>query len=147
MVKNQKFREGSQNVFFDQFDRVIKLDQHRFYRYVSGRGFKGVDFLVLNPEIGIVLIELKNYINGHHPIEKEIASTFYQKCEDTLHLIEIVYKYYQKKWWIKILVNTFRFTFLLSKEDKFWIDAYQEYQVGRVLLLGNIDVEHSNPIN
>ena len=40
---------------------MIKLDEHRFYSYVSGRGFKGVDFIGLSYEGKLLLLEVKNY--------------------------------------------------------------------------------------
>ena len=93
--------------------KVIKWDEHRFYGYVSGRGFKGVDFMGLREE-ELYLIEVKNYQdrrpdNGQHPFDLVLsdpdfyAEIFLQKFADSFALIEIIEKYYLRKrffnWW------------------------------------------------
>ena len=42
---------------------VKKYDEHRFYNYLSGLGFKGIDIIAITPERKLILIEVKNYIN------------------------------------------------------------------------------------
>ena len=138
MEKKKKFVESGQLVSFSDYAKVLKLDDHRYYKYVSGLGFKGVDFMLIDPIGGLFLIELKNYIDcSSQPSDEESASIFYQKCEDTLHLLEIIYAYYMKKWWVRVLVLRCKLRFLLHREDKIWIDAYSLYKEGKVVLLGD----------
>ena len=79
---------------------VIKLDEHRFYRYVSGRGYKGVDFIIIDDSGKLLLIEVKNYSNrfpadGILPITALLgnpmayANKYIGKYEDTFSLIRI----------------------------------------------------------
>lgn len=132
-------------VSYSKDSKVIKLDNHRFYNYIKGRGFKSVDFLVIDSGI-LFLIELKNYINPRTiPSHELIASIFYQKCEDSLHLIEIVYKYYNRKWWYKLLVVKLHLTYLLSDETKILLEAHQLYRLQKVILLGNFDQNNITP--
>ena len=139
MSKNT-YIEGTQRVVFDGNVRVVKLDKHRYYKYVSGRGFKGVDFMVLDNSLGLVLIELKHYREKHNlPSKAKTAQTFYKKCEDSLHLIEIVNKYLSRKLIVKMYHWSNHFRFLLSKSDMFWLDAKEKYDDQKVVLLGNFD--------
>ena len=144
VIKRQKeniFIESGHVVDFGNEARVIKLDDHRYYSYVSGRGYKGVDFIVLDPMAGLILIELKNYIDAYNqPSESESASIFYQKCEDTLHLLEIIHAYFIKKWWVRILVYKWKLHFLLNKDDWIWLDAYDMYQAGKVVMIGDFQL-------
>lgn len=68
-----RFRESGL-IFNFPFDwKVIKWDEHRFFGYVSGRGFKGVYFMALRDE-ELYLMEVKNYQDrrlkdGEHPFD------------------------------------------------------------------------------
>jgi len=84
--------------------KVIKWDEHRFFGYVSGRGFKGVDFMALRNE-ELYLMEVKNYRDRRpqdeqHPFDLVLADSdfygeiFLQKFTDSFALIEIIKKYY-----------------------------------------------------
>ena len=139
-TKNRNvFKEGRQIVKFGQHCKVIKLDNHRYYRYVSGRGFKGVDFLVMDANL-IFLIELKDYRNGTHPSQNDIAAIFYEKCEDTLRLIEIIHKVLMRRWLIRFAIR-YQLTYLISSESSFWLKASELALEGRVVLLGNFEFE------
>jgi len=91
---------------------VIKADTHRFYKYLSGRGFKGVDFLAMT-DTHLYLIEVKNYENrykedGILPIQmllddlEKYALGYIQKFEDSFHLIHLIDKYYKRQYWKNI---------------------------------------------
>ena len=94
--------------------KVLKYDEHRFYRYLSGSGFKGVDFIGILDEKQLALIEVKNYKDRYSsdesdPTEELIAASgayaekYAQKFQDTFHLIGIIRKYYKRRWWFKTL--------------------------------------------
>ena len=55
------FIESGLTFSFSKRWKVLKYDKHRFYRYLSGSGFKGVDFIGVLDEKQLVLIEVKNY--------------------------------------------------------------------------------------
>ncbi len=123
--------------------KVIKWDEHRFFGYVSGRGFKGVDFMALRNE-ELYLIEVKNYRNRRpqdeqHPFDLLFAESdfygeiFLQKFADSFALIEIIKKYYLRKrffnWWsqrnypgLNILA---RLPFFQKRDFIFWTQAAQ----------------------
>lgn len=108
-----KFKESGLTFNFPFDWKVIKWDEHRFFGYVSGRGFKGVDFMALREE-ELYLIEIKNYQDRRlkdeeHPFDLVLVDTdfyaeiFLQKFTDSIALIGIVEKYYLRKrlfkWW------------------------------------------------
>jgi len=123
--------------------KVIKWDEHRFFGYVSGRGFKGVDFMGLREE-ELYLIEVKNYQdrrpeNGEHPFDLVLSDPdfygeiFLQKFADSFALIAIIEKYYLRKrlfnWWsrqnylgLSILA---RIPFFQKRDLIFWTRAAQ----------------------
>lgn len=90
--------------------KVLRWDKSPYYKKVSGRGFKGVDFIGIHGKT-LYLIEVKNYVprTSNHlaiiarletlqPLKKQITS----KVDDTLRLLELVAFYLNKKWWIRL---------------------------------------------
>ena len=75
---------------------VKKFDAHRYYRWLSGQGFKGVDFLAFRPNDSLLCIEVKNY-RGEPPTPSVIADTFCKKISGTLKIVEIIEQYYLRK--------------------------------------------------
>ncbi|NNE29048.1 MAG: hypothetical protein HKN16_05405, partial [Saprospiraceae bacterium] len=57
------FSESGLQFQFSNDWTVIKYDDHKFFRYLSGEGLKGVDFLGFTSEGGLFLMEVKNYRN------------------------------------------------------------------------------------
>jgi hypothetical protein len=105
------FKESGLTFSFPRSWKVIKWDAHRFFGYVSGRGFKGVDFMALHDE-KLYLIEVKNYKNRRsndkeHPFNLILADPnlyaeiFLQKFSDSFTLIRIIEKYYLRKYFFK----------------------------------------------
>ena len=105
------FKESGLTFSFPTDWKVIKWDAHRFFGYVSGRGFKGVDFMALSEE-KLYLIEVKNYQDRRpndeqHPFDLILADpdfyaeVFLQKFTDSFALIRIVEKYYSRKYFFK----------------------------------------------
>jgi hypothetical protein len=106
------FTESGLTFSFSERWNVLKYDEHRFYRYLSGAGFKGVDFIGILDEKQLVLIEVKNYNDRFKPDESDptkglvaaplsYATEYSQKFEDTFQLIAIIRKYYKRKWWFR----------------------------------------------
>lgn len=105
------FRESGLTFNFPMGWKVIKWDAHRFFGYVSGRGFKGVDFMALHDE-KLYLMEVKNYQDRRpndeqHPFDliqadpDFYAEVFLQKFSDSFALIKIVEKYHSRKYFFK----------------------------------------------
>jgi len=137
------FRESGLVFNFPKDWKVIKWDSHRFFGYVSGRGFKGVDFMALCGE-ELYLIEVKNYQDrrpqdGQHPFDLVSANpdfygeVFLQKFSDSFALIQIIEKYYLRKplfkWWSKQnyfgLKTLAAISFFQKTNLIFWIRAAQ----------------------
>lgn len=137
------FRESGLNFNFPVGWKVIKWDEHRFFGYVSGRGFKGVDFMALCDE-KLYLIEVKNYQDrrlkdGEHPFDLILADAdfyaqvFLQKFTDSISLIRIIEKYYLRKrffkWWSQQsyfgLKNLVSIPFLQKFDFIFWTRVAQ----------------------
>ena len=139
---------------------VKKYDEHRFYHYLSGLGFKGVDIIAITPEKKLILIEVKNYINrfpqdGINPTETLINNTltisesYLQKFQDTFQLINIVQKYFNRKKWFQWIATPIQsllpFSFLISLDWGFWIVANQLLNKKEVQLLLWLEVASELP--
>ena len=120
--------------------KVFPFDQHRFYRYVSGYGLKGVDFIGITPEKKLVLIEVKNYFDrfpkdGVDPLQRiledpwEFAEQMILKFEDSFSLIKGIQQYYQRRTWFKWIAAPMApflpESYLLSRDWGFWSTASQ----------------------
>jgi len=130
-----KFIESGLTFSFSKRWNVLKYDEHRFYRYLSGSGFKGVDFIGILDEKQFALIEVKNYkdryiLDKFDPTEGLIndpvayAKKYAQKFNDTFQLIGIIRKYYKRKWWFrntrKLLLRIIPKRVLLQFDWGFW---------------------------
>ena len=104
------FKESGLVFEFSERWNVLKYDEHRFYSYLSGSGFKGVDFIGILDQKQIVLIEVKNYNDRfpadlYKPMDGLLANPgiyaehYSRKFKDTFQLIDIVRQYYDRKWW------------------------------------------------
>ena len=133
-------KESGLNFNFPKDWKVIKFDEHRFYQYVNGMGLKGVDFICIKPSGHLLLIEVKNYADrfpqdGIKPalavLENPIpyANQIAQKFEDSAQLIEVIHKYYLRKFWFRQFGSTlaiiFSDFFKANFDWIFWLQAYQ----------------------
>lgn len=138
MSGKQIFIERGIEVVFDQDWTVIKLDEHRYYKRISGHGISGVDFLAIHPEFGLALIEMKNYLKGKGSIPENIDSKMIAKKEDTIRLINVVYKYYQRQLYFKILIFI-GWEYLYPKDWRVWLSAKKHVDNGNYSFLGVVD--------
>lgn len=138
------FSESSLSFSFNE-DWIVKpFDKHPFYQAISGRGFKGVDFIGIYKKETLVLIEVKNYhkrtispvppnitdILGEEP---PLINTFIDKIDDTELLINTIFKYFQRKK--RYPLYQFLWTFFpkelfLSKKWAFWTKVHELFEVG-----------------
>ena len=91
-----EFRESGWIFKFSDGWIVKKYDDHRYYRWLSGQGFKGVDFLAFRPNDKLLCIEVKNYRQELPPVDT-IANIFCKKVKDTLRIVNIIEQYYLRK--------------------------------------------------
>ena len=132
----------------------------RFYHYLSGLGFKGVDIIAITPEGKLILLEVKNYINrylqdGIDPTETLIENVdtfsdgYVQKFQDSFQLLQIVQKYYNRKRWFRWLARPIQlllpFRFLISLDWGFWVVANQLSEKKEIQLLLWLEVESTLP--
>ncbi|MEO1434957.1 MAG: hypothetical protein AAFV80_05430 [Bacteroidota bacterium] len=113
------FQESGIQFEFSEEWVVKKYDDHRFYKYLSGRGFSGVDFISIRNGKEVVFWEMKNFLprpggRGHDPeqtLEDDPERFYYEiseKVKDTLLLIDTVKKYYLRKWWFRWFYRYFK---------------------------------------
>jgi len=116
---------------------VIKFDEHRYYKTFSGQGFKGVDYLLVTWE-ALYLIEIKNFsqhASSRAFAQKELNIQFYQKCEDSLIILEKFYEFLQRGFWTRIFILKYGWYFTGQREWKYWLKAYRLYQQGKVHMI------------
>lgn len=136
--QNIRFTEREVEVLFDNEWTVIKLDEHRYYRRLSGQGIRGVDFMSVHPIFGLVLIELKNYTDGADSIPEGLHKVMEAKQHDTLRLIRIINAYYQRQLYFRLL-KMLNWDYLYPKEWKIWMQAKAHLERGNYFFLGIID--------
>lgn len=107
---------------------IIKYDDHRFYRRLSGLSFSGVDFAGVLDGQQLYLIEVKNY--SQYPAkqnDKPVVQLGYElaeKVNDSLALIQIIHKYHSRKFWFRLFFPlVLRFPFF-HREWIFWEKVY-----------------------
>lgn len=109
----RSFVESGIRFTFNRDWVVKKYDSHRYYKGLSGRGLKGVDFIALNfKERLVAFFEVKNYRTRFHqdtgdPIHPDpkptddLAQALSEKVSDTLLAIAVITTYYEKSWWYR----------------------------------------------
>lgn len=138
------FNESSLSFSFDENWIIKPFDKHPFYQAISGRGFKGVDFIGIYKKETLVLIEVKNYhrrsispvppnitdILGSNP---PLVNAFIDKIDDSELLINTVYKYFQRKKRYPIyqfLWRLFPKELFLKRKWAFWSKVYELFEKG-----------------
>ncbi len=112
------FSESGLTFKFPENWLVFKYDKHRFYKGLSGQGLRAVDFLAIKNLEKLVLIEVKNFedrfekdgVNPTHYFfenQESFFDAFVDKFEDSVRGIQIIHKYYQRKWWFRKLAIPF----------------------------------------
>ncbi len=142
MKKLAQYNESGLTFQFQSDWKVIPFDKHRFYTWLSGEGFKGVDFLGIHPVLGLMLLEVKNYDQYEKVIPpfqlndlEGFARHLIHKVADSLKLIRIVEAYYHRKYWFRF----YRYTFskysryqLLAPQWFFWIQVFEAVKKGNI---------------
>lgn len=133
-----KYTESDLLLHFDDALRVRKFDDSRYFQILSGLGLKGVDFIAIDSNNRLYLIEVKNFKKrAKSPVPPDtydligdfppLQDHFVRKIQDSCQLIEVIYKYLHRKWWLKIAISLgqhFPFKLAQNKDWRFWLDAY-----------------------
>lgn len=126
-----KYIEGFQEIVFpDEWD-TIKLDDHPYYRKISGRGLKSVDFMAIHEDWGLMLIEIKDYSHRGIPPD-DIQDILDEKYHDSIRLIRAVHRYISKNWYYKLCYQWMNIRLLHLKEWDIWLKAYDHVKMERV---------------
>ena len=116
---------------------VRKYDGHTFYKGLSSVGLKAVDFIVLPPDGALWLIEVKNFLprqtagRTYYPkikATKRLAEQVHYKFRDSLRAIDIIHRYYQRKWLFRLLKGSLRFLGRFGSDWTFWAEAHARLQ-------------------
>lgn len=138
---------------------INKYDEHRYFRLLSSAGLKGVDFLGIYKKEELVLIEVKNYrirFKKKPPLSiyrilnnpELVASKIKSKSEDTLKAIRVIYKYYQRKYFFRLIFPLLK---LLRNNSHtvntwlFWSRAYQLMNEGKIKIVFWMETEAFYP--
>jgi len=148
--------------FMDTSWKVLKYDEHRYYKILSGAGLKGIDFVGIYQNKKLVFFEIKNYrTHEAHPKGKFIifedmdffVQGIKEKMEDTLMAIKVITKYLKRKFWYRAFLKLEQFipTRLIKNQDwYFWhrINNLRESNTSKVIILWlEVDPNYSKKIN
>ncbi len=92
-----QFTESGWRFRFSPAWKVKRFDAHRYYRWLSGSGLKGLDFLAYQANERLLLMEVKNYRDQEPPTAQELATLFYRKASDSQRIIHVIQSYYFRK--------------------------------------------------
>lgn len=138
-MRHNQSQEGEQALQFGQGWRVLKVDEHPYYRYISGQGLKAVDYMALHPDWGLYLIELKDY---RQPLTDEqraaLEVVLMAKVNDTKTLIRSVVSRYRKTWRYRYLIPRRHLHWIIPARSRIWIDAYDLIVQNRCVGLSDI---------
>lgn len=109
------FEESGLLFNFSDAWNVRPFDHHRYYRWLSGLGFRGVDFVGIYQE-KLVLMEIKNYQRREgmpktdaFQIVREDPEAFAlkmaAKVEDSFEIILAVNGVFRRRWWFPFFVR------------------------------------------
>jgi len=125
---NSFFESGFNFEFSDDWN-VIKYDDHRFYKVLSGQDMSGVDFAGLYNHESLFLIEIKNFkqyqTNGTQKPLDEFINDVVEKGTDSLRLIRVIKKHLDRKFWYKILFNLINRFSWINSEWFLWTEFYR----------------------
>ena len=137
-TEKQIFIEREVEAIFNEEWTVIKLDEHRYYKRLSGLGISGVDFLAVHTVFGLALIELKNYTDGKLSIHEDIDLIMIGKKNNTIRLIKIINKYYQRQIYFRFS-RWIGWDYLYPEEWNIWLKAKEHLDRENVFFLGVVD--------
>ena len=94
------FRESSFELSFRTVDKVIKYDEHPFYRQFTTAGLKAIDFLFMEKD-RLVFVELKNYgqyaPKEEYPDVEELSKTLQAKYEGSYKGVQAICSYFRQR--------------------------------------------------
>lgn len=128
------FHESDLRISFSDGWTVLKFDTHRYFKAISGHGYKGVDFIGYHPTHGVLLLEIKNYTLRYGDALVPKTKAFLEnpetlvplldgKFRDSQTMITTIHGYLRRRWWYRLLLRFPRLLplfALTNKELPFW---------------------------
>lgn len=122
---------------------VRQFDRTTAYRSVSGHGLKGVDFLALDADDGVWLVEVKNFRRRDEHTRmlrrdpEALARHVGTKFTDTRRLIRVMRRAMDRKWWMGIHLwwQGLRRRGAGASHYVFWQEVARRVEYGRVTCL------------
>lgn len=123
--------ESRMKICFDDPWRVVRFDRTPWFRYMTGHGLRGVDFLAIR-EGTVYFIELKNYapyrpgVASVLPDPSTLIAGMELKMQDTMRMTGIVYRTLERHWMFRVFCQWSRRIPILrrwEKEWSFWMDV------------------------
>jgi len=119
---------------------VKKYDEHPYYKRLSGRGLKGVDFIGIFQEQQVVFIEVKHFRSRHPTLQEEFAvlattkqfiGKMADKMEDTFKVLQAVAAYLRKKWWYRLFLTWEAYLPLCLLKQQDWFFWHQVHELAQ----------------
>ncbi len=106
--KIQTFEESGLRFHFHPDCFVMAFDKHRFYKTLSGKGLKGIDFLILDAEGYLHFLEVKNYrtFGNAEDVKLDVSAIQHLmelKLKGTLKVISVANALYERRWWFRLV--------------------------------------------
>jgi len=138
------YSESNYTFTFDDSWRILKYDDHPYYRILSGRSFSGIDFAGIYNDEQLYLIEVKNFYqydnDGEIADVNEFVLELKEKILDSIDLINIIQKYHQRRWTYRLFISLVKRFPNLSRDWWFWTrmhDLLAAKQMSFVLLIAS----------
>lgn len=136
-------REGDQLVGLDPDWIAVKLDTHPYYRRARGKySLKSVDYMILHDDLGLYLIELKDYDDTSltDDDKSSLQDALDQKVEDSMTLIHSVERFLLSKWYYSWLWRYPWLRWVIPHRSSLWLRAATMIRQDRYVALA--DVRH-----
>ena len=128
------FHESGLQFTFSSNWVVRKYDEHAYFRGLSGKSMKGVDFIAIRNRKELIFIEVKNYSTRYnsqlgHAFEveakpiPELGKELKKKAEDTLLAMDAVMQFYHRSWWYRLTRKVWLNWPWLFSNRAFWTQA------------------------
>jgi hypothetical protein len=129
--QNMHFLESDIHFFFGSDWVVHRYDTHRYFKGLSGKGLKGVDFIGVLHQKSLVFFEIKNYNprpsgKGGQSLKivqqdsEILLHAFTKKIADTFTALDAIQQYWQRRSWRRIISAFVRHLPIKYSESSFW---------------------------
>ena len=130
---------GNQMIAVEPDWYTIKVDDHPYYRQISGKGIAAVDLMICHPHRGLFLIELKDYQSPRSEIDgNRLYDALLAKRRGTLLLLDAVDHLQRSKWYYRLLLTIPGGARLLPYRSRVWRYAIDLYREGRIQMIADI---------